>query len=143
MDIPFTKEQYRTLLKITFLGEWVANARKTEGFLEEISDIQQHIFSFAGRFSAGEFVEKRGVEYESTEALDTIVYPIIEEYDALAFWEQLMERLADRDLVKEHGEENIGKLDPDEYESQIDERVSVYEEEFEEFGLARLQIVED
>jgi len=143
MDIPFTKEQYRTLLKIAFLGEWVANARKTENFLDDVSDIQQYIFSFAGKFGASELVEKRGREYDPTEALDTMLYPITEEHDSRAFWEQLVERLADRDLVKEHGEEGIGKLDPEEYETQLDERASVYEEEFEAFGLARLQVVED
>ena len=45
MDIPFTKEQYHELLKIAYLGGWLANSRKTEDELNDISRIEQHIYS--------------------------------------------------------------------------------------------------
>ena len=142
MDIPFTKEQYHELLKIAYLGGWLANSRRTEDELKDISRIEQHIYSFAAQFGAGGLIEENDGEYFPTRGMEDLLLPIIDEYDDNAFWDDLIDRLAARDILAEHGEERIGKIDPNEYDGQLDERASVYEEEFEEFGLDRLQIVE-
>lgn len=143
MDISFTNEQYQALLKSVFLSAWMAQARKAGSEREEFHQIRDHLCSFAAESGAGALVEKRKGSYEPTRVLDDALRPIIEEYEDGCFWDQLIERLANRDLLAEHGADGLEKLDQDEYDSQMEERESVYEEEFNDFGLDRLQIVED
>ena len=143
MNIPFTETQYRALLKTVFLGEWVANAQKSDREDREIRGIEQYIYSYAGAFGADDWVARDGELYHATRSLDEVVLPMVDEYDDEEFWDTLIEMLAERDLALEHGAGGVRKLDPQEYADQMDERASVYEEEFEEFGIGRLQIVEE
>jgi hypothetical protein len=143
VDIPFTEKQYSALLKIVFLGEWVANAQKSGMEDREIRGIEQYIYSFAEAFGANDRIAGDGKMYHPTRTMDEAVLPIVEEYDEEQFWDTLIEMLAERDLALEHGEQGVRKLDPQEYADQMEERASVYEEEFEEFGVSRLQILEE
>lgn len=49
MKIELTKEQYKTLLTITYCGEWMLKSYKKKGYLisKKTNDLEQSIFSFA------------------------------------------------------------------------------------------------
>jgi hypothetical protein len=143
MDIPFTEDQYRALLKVVYLGEWIANARRSDLELEDIGKIEQHVYSFAGAYGADDLIEKEGATYSPTGAFDDALLPLIDEYDEEGFWDTLIEMLSARDLAAEHGERGMQKLNKEELSEQMEERASVYEEEFEEYGVERLQIMEE
>ncbi len=143
MDIPLSEDQYRALLKLIAMGEWVAHAHTSEQEDDECSRIEQYVYSFAGRFGAADLVQKERGRYYPGKELEDATTPVIEEYDREGFWDMLVDMLAARDLAAEHGEEGLQNLPREEFLEQMDERASVYEEEFEEYGVDRLQIVEE
>jgi hypothetical protein len=143
VEIPFTEDQYRALLKLAFLGEWVAHAGKAGMEDDDIGRIEQYVYSFAGKFGATDLIHAEDGMYQPTRVLEDSALPVIEEYDEEGFWDTLIEMLAARDLGIEHGEPGVKALHREEFTDQMEERASVYEEEFEEFGVGRLQIVEE
>ncbi len=52
MKIELTKEQYKTLLKIMYCGEWMINSYKLkkDKAYEETENLEQHLFSYAKEF---------------------------------------------------------------------------------------------
>jgi len=52
MNMEITKEQYKTLLKLMYCGEWVLNSYKTgeDKVSQETDKFEQYIFSFAKEF---------------------------------------------------------------------------------------------
>jgi hypothetical protein len=143
MNIPFTEEQYRALLNIVHLGEWMANANRSDEGIREITGIEQHVYSFAGAFGMDDLVTLEGSLYVPTKELEDPLFPIIDAYDDEGFWDKLIEVLSARDLAAEHGVTGMEKLNREQLAEEMDDRASVYEEEFEEYGVERLQIVEE
>jgi hypothetical protein len=143
MNIPFTREQFQVLLRMTYIAEWVANTGRNDTESADIARLTQHIYAHAAAFGVQDLLEHREGELHPAPALDTAMLPIIDAYEEEGFWDRLIEMLAARDLAMEHGEEGVEKLPREEYIEHVDERASVYEEEFEEYGVDRLFIVEE
>lgn len=102
MDITLTPQQYESLLKLAYLGHWMANGVKTESEREEkYEEIMQTLYAKAEGASCGNFVEydKKEKKFLATKALDEVVTAIREEYDNEIFWDELIEKLALRDLL--------------------------------------------
>ena len=66
----------------------------------------------------------------------------ISDYDDHTFWEELTERLAERDLAKRTGQ-RVEDIDRDEDLLELKPLEDRYRHEFEEHGLDRLQIHSD
>jgi len=47
MELKLNKEQYKKLLELVYLGNWMVNAYRTDDYLEEYSDVVSNIFSQA------------------------------------------------------------------------------------------------
>lgn len=50
MKINFTKKQYQDLLRLVYLGNWMANANRTEDEIKSLNELEGYIFSFAKDF---------------------------------------------------------------------------------------------
>lgn len=114
MKISISKEQYKTLLKLCYLGNWMVNSfRNVEDNIEEFNDIEQHIFRFYKDFECDDLIEydEEHDEYFPTRAFEEDQDEIIDEYNDDSFWEELTERLADRDLFMDYGELQLRKMD--------------------------------
>ena len=48
--IGLTRKQFKALLKVVYLGNWVANAYRTEDMQKEYERIEDYIFSLAPQF---------------------------------------------------------------------------------------------
>lgn len=108
MTIDLTPAQYTTLLKLVYLGEWMANGIRTEEERDEkVHQAAQNFYSYATEAGAGDRVEydKLHRHYSPTQALDEDpdVMRFREEYDGEIFWEELIERLAMRDFIERYG----------------------------------------
>src|SRR5690554_3208405 len=67
----------------------------------------------------------------------------IEEFENETFWDELVDRLAKRDVVNEHGLEATQAMDIMERFEALGKYEEYYNDEFEEHGLARLRVVEE
>lgn len=107
MKIELSEQQYRDLIELLFLGNWVANATRTgakgDEMIEKYEQLQDHILTFAEQFKADDVVIKEGSEYYTTMEFEEALMPLMEDYDDYVFWEQLASRLAKRDLLNEIG----------------------------------------
>jgi hypothetical protein len=144
MNISLTPEQYKTLLLITYLGNWLVNAHKIEPD-KTFDDLAKYIYSFATSFGITGLVESSpddGVSYP-TRQFEDLAEEYLSDYDNHTFWDELIDRLVERDFVAKYGEEAIEKMTLEEQFSNRDEFEERYAEEFEEYGLDRVTIKKD
>ena len=66
--------------------------------------------------------------------------PFIDEFEDETFWEELIDRLADRDLLHLLGDKKILKMSAEERFMAHHDFEEKYEKEFEERGIERLGI---
>jgi len=131
-NLTFKKEELETLLKLIYLGNWLANAnREEERTIKKFEELKDQILSLIGN----NIKEK----YENLK-YDNEIINIIEEYNEITFWDLLITRLAERDMILEYGEEEIKNLSEEEYKKIHLEYQQKYYQEFFENGLWNLMI---
>jgi len=144
IEIKFTKTQYENLIKLVYLGNWMINAIRTDDRIKKYEDIEQYIYSFAKEVGLDKYIEFDNElnkffptkEFED----DTDVDKYREEYDNETFWDELIDRLARRDFIKEYGDNVIRKMTLKEQIEKEHPFIEKYEEEFERYGVERLEI---
>ncbi|MCM3744078.1 hypothetical protein M3193_07970 [Sporosarcina luteola] len=142
MNINFTEKQFKALLDLAFLGEWMANStRSHDDRFADYDELFQYICSHAKDMGCADIVpydhEVNG--YYPTQEYEEQLHAIIDDNDDHVFWEKLSANLAKRDLDREGG--TFESLD-DRFRRllEIEEK---YETEFEDNGLANVVIKED
>ena len=146
MKINITKKEYRALLDILFVTEWVHSAHETErrGEDTEIHLLAQKFYAHAKDFGFENLVKhfKEIDEYEPSRQFEdeTGAFDVVRRYEDLSFWETLIHRLTEREVMKRNGIEKIEDLDRDEFYRLADPIEAEFVEEFEAFGLERLTI---
>jgi hypothetical protein len=142
MKIELTNKQYKDLIELLFLGNWLANASRTgaEGDerLEKYEEIQDYILSQAKHFQADDVVKEEGNDFYTTMDFEKLLMPIVEEYDDYTFWEQISMKLANRDMLREIGP--VSQL-KEEHRERMYEIEDQYEIEFNKNGLKNLEIM--
>ncbi|GMA51480.1 hypothetical protein GCM10025857_28370 [Alicyclobacillus contaminans] len=141
MHIELTKDQYRRLLALVFLGEWVANgAVPHEDRRRDLQEVADHIYSFARQFDAEDWVEycqDCGV-FHANEAMEEALLPMLDEYDEDVFWDVLSHHLAYRDVMVSVGPD---KEFSKEMEMKLWRRKEQYDQEFQRHGLDHVRLV--
>lgn len=148
MKINFTKKEYRLLLELIYLGDWLIHAYDESGS-ESTADykmVVQKIYSYAKDMESEDLVEvsRRWNEYFPTRKLEeeSRVFEFVRDYDDATFWRELEERLVERDLREQLELETLQALRPEEYDAHADPISQEYWDEFVTFGIDRLRIVE-
>ena len=143
--IELTKEQYESLLKMVYLGNWMANAHRTEDIKKEYERIEDYIFSFAPKFGFEKYMiheESDGEKFFPTRFFEeeTDVDSLHNEYDENTFWDELPERLGERDFYEKYKEKEIENMSREERFEKLYECIDVYDDEFCANGIKRLRI---
>ena len=148
MKLSLTKVEYRDLLDLIYIADWVLHAHRTQDEPRTVNyqKLEQKLLSFAEEAGFSHLIEyaPKFDRYFPTRMFEDVsqVHGFIDEYDNDSFWEELANRLAERDLIKQEGglsnvlklsiEERLGK------QFKLEER---YATEFEENGLDNITIV--
>ncbi len=142
MKINLTNKQYRLLLDLVYTGAWLINAHRTDTIKTEYEELESYLYSFAkpyGLDNLVDYVHEKDKYYPSLALEESQVREFIDEYDEENFWEELVSRLATRDI------DNGGSIPAEEGRSaqetramRIWEREDEYSDEFEEHGLDRV-----
>ncbi len=146
MEIKLTKEQYEDLVKLVYLGNWMINAIRVHDLVEKFEELEQYIFSFYNEFGLKDYIEydeedKRFYPTRKFE-MESEAQEYRAEYDNDTFWDNLINRLASRDFVKKYEEHAIKKMTIEEIIEKHNSFAKKYEEEFEKYGIDRLEIKE-
>ena len=146
MKINITKSEYRLLLDVLSISDWVMNSHKIgkNPKSEPYKELEQKFMSFAKDFGCEKLVmyDERYESFFPTaeyENQDTD-RPFIEEFEEEVFWEELCNRLGQRDLLKEKGIQKVKEMDPIERMTAEDKIAEKYNKEFIENGIKNLII---
>ncbi|MBK8576112.1 MAG: hypothetical protein IPN90_10735 [Elusimicrobia bacterium] len=80
-------------------------------------------------------------EYFPSQRLEEVCEVPIQENEDDVFWDELMVRMAERD-VKRESDNGANPMTPDEIFAAIGEKEEMYDEEFNDYGIARLEIID-
>ena len=133
MKIELTEQQYRYLLDLVYIGNWVMNSTRENDRIKEYDQVESLIFSHCLQHKMSKLVELyQGELIPSRRFADGGIHEAIEQYDDIIFYEILAEELALRDL---NGEPLTG-----ENYKELLERIDVYLSEFNRNGTDNISI---
>lgn len=127
MNLELSKKQFRRLLDLAYIGNWVLNSTRGEERFKDYDEVESLLFGRAyleGMPTLAEFYE--GEIIPSRAFAEGGIHEAIMEYENNVFFEILAEDLARRDMAgKEIDESNF---------SELSTRIDAYIAEFEENG---------
>lgn len=146
MNINLTEREYRLLLDLLLAADWVIHGHRREepATAEPYRMLTQKLLSLAEEFGLGRLVEidHERNEYRPTEQFEreTRAWGLLDEYDDLVFWEELIVRLAERDISRMPGKGDIEAMSGEEYDRLAQPLEEKYAGEFFAHGLERLTL---
>ena len=134
MDLKLTQKEYRRLLDMVYIGNWVLNSMRGEDRFEDYDRVESLLFSKA----AEEGMAVLAQEYEgeiipSRAFVDGGIHEAIIDYENAVFFDILAEELARRDMEDE-------QADPADT-GELERRIGEYLDEFELHGTDRIEVV--
>lgn len=118
MKINFTKEEFVTLLEMIDIANWVISANKVEkGPTEKpYKELEEKPFALSPEFGCEDKVKysKELDGYYPTYffEMESPHRNFIDEYNEETFWDELIDRLARRNVIRELGEKEFLNLEP-------------------------------
>lgn len=149
MKLELTKKEYRSLLDLIFLGDWIINAYETTDdsapnkiqYKKTIQKIYSHAKDF-GFDNLILFSKEMDMYTESHEFEDSEVSEYIDEFEENMFLEKLIFLMAGRDALKKTSPEEMQELSNEERFALISQYEQKWAEEFHNHGIDRLGITE-
>ena len=128
-----TEQQYRYLLDLVYIGNWVINSTRENDRIREYDQVESLIFSYCLQHKMSKLVELyKGDLIPSRVFSDGGIHEAIENYEDIIFYEILAEELALRDMNGEPlTRENF---------SALLERIDTYLSEFTKNGTENISV---
>lgn len=135
MQIDLTKQEFRLLLDLAYIGNWVLNSTRGDDRFAPYDDLESKLFGLCRQNGMKVLVEKwEGTDVPSKAYCDGGIHEAIAFYEDNIFYQILAEELSRRDMqYPEINEENY---------DEIVVRMDRYMREFQNSGLDHL-ILED
>ncbi len=149
MNVEISKEEYIDLLDLLHMAGWILVAHKTEDDprMGRYDSILQKFYALAKDAGAANLIEydpvgaKHYPTREFEESSDAMVF--VDEFVDHSFWDELIVRFAERDAARmAGGYEQLNQLSHEDQHALEDPIEDRYSEEFDEYGIDRLEIVE-
>lgn len=145
MKVSFTRKEYSRLLELIHMGMWACGARPNDPATmpEKYDAAAQKALGLAEMFGCADLVEKdvngRFFPSEALVAGDAGV--TIDRFIEEAFWNELVSRLAERDLRAELGATKLSRDLTDEEDHRLAVLEDSYWREFEVNGVGNLVLL--
>jgi hypothetical protein len=146
--LELSRRDYLALLTVMQMADWVLHAHKVDEREETAAfrELEQKVFALADSFDCGHLVEYDDEEerYYPTAEFDESSpgMEFIEDFENESFWNELLERLVERDLVRQLGEKAVRRLDEEARCTKEEPYRRLYGEEFARHGVDRLEILD-
>ena len=133
MNIELTKQQFRLLLDMVYIGNWILNSSRGQDRIKDYDDLESFLFTQCLKNDMPSVTQIRnGRAVPSAAFADGGIHEAIMDYEDAVFFEILAEELARRDMQNEG-------ISQDDYE-ELMQRINEYIEEFDENGLENLSV---
>jgi hypothetical protein len=133
MKLELTKKQYRRLLDMVYIGNWVLNSARGNDRFQDYDEVESLLFARAaaeGMPSLAQIWE--GQVVPSQAFVNGGIHEAIADYEDAVFFDILAEDLARRDM-------NDVPIDESNYD-ELTRRIDEYMTEFELHGTDRVQV---
>ncbi|KTC93914.1 hypothetical protein [Legionella cincinnatiensis] len=144
MKINITKKEYRTLLDMLYIADWVMHSYTVkETKQNEYEALKQKLLSYFKEMEAEdqiEFSPEFNEHFEKTQYEELLNEKFIEPYEKKLFWDELIYKLSERDAIHTIGVEQYMKMDPIERMRKVEEIKEQYANEFEKHGIENLKL---
>lgn len=133
MQIELTEKEFRRLLDMVYIGNWILNSCREDDRFQIYDDLEEKLFALCRQHGMGSLVQRwEGHDYPSRAFAEGGIHEAIADYEDAVFYDILAEELARRDMSVEA----ISQNDEDELNSRMDE----YFEEFEKNGIENVKV---
>lgn len=133
MNIELTDKEFRRLLDLVYIGNWILNSTRGEDRFEDYDLLQEKFFALCAQNGMPALVESYMGHYFPSKAYEEGgIHEAIADYEEAVFFDILAEELARRDML----EENLNQDDLKELAARMDD----YMDEFERNGIDNLII---
>ena len=128
MNIDLTEKEYRRLLDLVYIGNWILNSARGEDRFEDYDLLQEKLFSLCAGQGMPTLIQRwRGHIFPSRAYEDGGIHEAIADYEDAVFFDILAEELARRDL-------GLVETDPEDF-TELNARMDEYLDEFDRSGL--------
>lgn len=135
MQIELSKKEFRSLLDLVYIGNWVLNSTRGNDRFQVYDDLETKLFSLCRTNGMKVLVEEwEGVDVPSRAYADGGIHEAIAFYEDNVFYEILAEELSRRDM-------DYAEITDENYE-EIMGRMNRYMDEFQLSGLEHLKLEE-
>lgn len=133
MNIELTDKEFRRLLDMVYIGNWILNSARGNDRFEDYDNLQEKLFSLCPQNGMRSLAECwQGHIFPSKAYEDGGIHEAIADYEDAVFYNILAEELARRDLGLEDS-------DPENFD-ELTERMESYLDEFEKNGLDTVNV---
>ena len=131
MELNLTEKQFRRLLDLVYIGNWVLNSTRGDDRIQEYDEVESQVFAHCLDHGMAKLVELYDGELIPSRAFaEGGIHEAIMAYEDVTFFEILAEELALKDL---------GEPTRENY-NDILERMEEYMGEFEENGTDHITV---
>ena len=133
MNIDLTGKEFRRLLDMVYIGNWVLNSTRASDRFEDYDLVQEKLFSLCTKNGMRSLVQTwHGHVFPSKAYEDGGIHEAIADYEDAVFFDILAEELARRDMASD------GLSDDD--VAALARRMDEYMAEFEKNGVNNLKV---
>ena len=133
MNIDLTEKEFRRLLDLVYIGNWILNSTRGEDRFEDYDLLQEKLFALCPTHGMRSLVQLwQGHVFPSRAYEEGGIHEAIADYEDAVFFNILAEELARRDL-------GLEDTDPEDF-TELSERMEEYLTEFDKNGLGTIQI---
>ena len=128
MTIDLTEKEFRRLLDLVYIGNWILNSARGEDRFEDYDLVQEKLFALCSGQGMPSLIQRwQGHVFPSRAYEDGGIHEAIADYEDAIFFDILAEELARRDL-------GLEERDPEDF-TELSARMEEYLNEFDKNGL--------
>lgn len=133
MDIQLTTKEFRHLIDLVYIGNWILNSTRGDDRFEDYDLLQEKIFALSSKNGLPELSQSyMGHVFPSRAYEEGGIHDAIADYEDAVFFDILAEELARRDMTDEH-------LNLDDI-NELTTRMDNYMSEFETNGIENISL---
>ena len=133
MDIQLTTKEFRHLLDLIYIGNWILNSTRANDRFEDYDLLQEKLFALAPQNGLSELAQTYlGRVFPSRAYEEGGIHDAIADYEDAVFFDILAEELARRDMSEE-------QLNPNDIK-ELTSRMDNYMTEFEANGIENISL---
>lgn len=133
MQIDLTRKEFRRLLDLVYIGNWILNSARGDDRIADYDDLESKLFGLCRGTPMNALVEPwNGTWVPSQAFADGGIHEAIADYEDTVFFDILAEELARRDM-------EYAPISKDNYDELVS-RMEDYIEEFEAHGAEHISV---